>query len=77
VEELRIEVAMSIGTQPSGGLELTLYARSRGTSRQVARWVPGGRSISSGELEDACSAMVKEVMEHIMVGPGVQLAFHD
>lgn len=72
-----VEIALRVAVEPSEGLVFVLMARTRGEFRHVRTWRMKGRSVSPGELQDIESQLWLEVMEHLIVGPGVQLALVD
>lgn len=74
---MQIEVAISLAVEPSNGLRVRLVERSRDTIRVHRDNLYPGRSMTVGEWEDITAQLAAMVMDHLLVGPGVQLALHD
>lgn len=72
-----VEIALRLAVEPSEGLVIVLMSRSRGEFKPIRTWRMSGRSVSPAELEDVQSQLWLEVMDHLFVGPGVQLTLHD
>lgn len=74
---LHTEIALSMAVLPSEGLVFTLYDRTGGRSTQVHRWAMQGRTATVPEVEDVVSQVTALIYDHLLIGPGVQLALHD
>lgn len=74
---LTVELGITMAIAPSEGLVIRLVERIRGEYREVETWRFHGRSATSPEIEDVLSSVSRQILEHLIVGPGVQLTLHD
>lgn len=74
---LHTEIALSMAVVPSVGLVFTLYDRTGDRCSQVQRWTMEGRTATVPEVEDVVGQVTALIYDHLLIGPGVQLALHD